>query len=202
MTFAELKELAKNGTFFFAKLHPEFFNISTERCPSGLSVSAEMQCEMTDSGAVHVKYKIEDVLNPTLSTECKNYLQKIAQSTSTGYSSSLLILTDGSASHITMMNICSTEGCVQDITGNVFLFMKNRYLPVLKFTDKVPEQNPLDPFSPEHLAWMLCELVDNNTMSETKKHRWLGYVQGVMAVLGLITVSTERDETREFLNGK
>lgn len=53
-----------------------------------------------------------------------------------------------------------------------------------------------------HLLWMLKELQDNyNGMSETKRHRWLGYVQGVMVMKKLITVDDERTATRPIFNG-
>ncbi len=53
-----------------------------------------------------------------------------------------------------------------------------------------------------HLLWMLREIQhDWNGMSETKRHRWLGYVQGVMVMKGLITVEDERIRTRPMFNG-
>ena len=52
-----------------------------------------------------------------------------------------------------------------------------------------------------HLLWMLHELTNNTEQSETKKHRWLGYVQGVMTAKGYITVLEEREFTRSILNG-
>lgn len=53
-----------------------------------------------------------------------------------------------------------------------------------------------------HLLWMLSELQnDYSGMSETKRHRWLGYIQGVMVMKGLITVDDERTVTRPIFNG-
>ena len=52
-----------------------------------------------------------------------------------------------------------------------------------------------------HIAWMLYELEHNQEMSLTKKHRWLGYVQGVLTVAGYIEVDSERDLTRGIFNG-
>ena len=57
------------------------------------------------------------------------------------------------------------------------------------------------PMSAPHLLWMLNEIETSDTMSTTKKHRWLGYVQGVMTALGWITVQEERDFTRNIFNG-
>lgn len=53
-----------------------------------------------------------------------------------------------------------------------------------------------------HLMWMLCELLENRDQSETKKHRWLGFIQGVMICKGYLTVTEERELTRPILNGK
>ena len=53
-----------------------------------------------------------------------------------------------------------------------------------------------------HLLWMLNEIQDGcNGMSETKRHRWLGYIQGVMVMKNLITVNDERNATRPVFNG-
>ncbi|WQN06691.1 hypothetical protein [Escherichia phage vB-Eco-KMB37] len=49
---------------------------------------------------------------------------------------------------------------------------------------------------------MLNEIQDGcNDMSETKRHRWLGYIQGVMIMKNLITVDDERNATRPVFNG-
>jgi hypothetical protein len=52
-----------------------------------------------------------------------------------------------------------------------------------------------------HLLWMLHELLLNKEQSITKKHRWLGYVQGVMIAKKYMTVLQERELTRNILNG-
>lgn len=80
----------------------------------------------------------------------------------------------------------------------------NRYLLVLKF--KYPFQTPAQncdmPFSGQHLMWMLEAVRDSETMPDTKKHRWLGFVQGVLSYQGLINVDEERDITRPIFNGE
>lgn len=58
------------------------------------------------------------------------------------------------------------------------------------------EQNPI------HLLWMLNEIEFNNDQSETKKHRWLGYIQGILISKGVFNVIDERNSTRDILNGK
>jgi hypothetical protein len=77
----------------------------------------------------------------------------------------------------------------------------NRYIYFTGDTEYVICQKPGNETSYIHLVWMLDEIKNNDTMSITKKHRWLGYVQGIMVVLKLISVSDERDNTRDILNG-
>ncbi len=58
-----------------------------------------------------------------------------------------------------------------------------------------------DHFNTQHLQWMLGELQTNTEMSVTKKHRWLGFIQGVLVCHGLITVNEERNFTRDIFKG-
>lgn len=48
----------------------------------------------------------------------------------------------------------------------------------------------------------LCrEAIDNgHTYPADKMHRWLGFIQGVLAVQGLIDVDTEREYTRPLFH--
>lgn len=55
--------------------------------------------------------------------------------------------------------------------------------------------------TPQHLIWMLDQLTGVG-QSNTKRHRWLGYVQGIMVAAGLITVQEEREVTRGVFNGE
>ena len=73
----------------------------------------------------------------------------------------------------------------------------------LKNPDLICVSEPLegDETNDIHLLWMLHELTNNTEQSETKKHRWLGYIQGVMTVKSYITVLEEREFTRSILNG-
>lgn len=84
------------------------------------------------------------------------------------------------------------------IHGNFYPDLRQRYFDLLNTT---PIENPSEPLTDSHLAWMLTEL-SSTEMSETKKHRWLGYIQGCMAFRGFITVNEERDVTREVFKGK
>lgn len=56
--------------------------------------------------------------------------------------------------------------------------------------------------SPKHLQWMLTEIQVNHDQELTKKHRWLGFIQGLMVAHGITTVPLERDYTRNILNGQ
>lgn len=47
-----------------------------------------------------------------------------------------------------------------------------------------------------HLRWMLIQL--RGDVTGNKAHRWLGFIQGVMAERGIISVQEERDFTRPF----
>lgn len=84
------------------------------------------------------------------------------------------------------------------IHGDFFNDLRQRYFDLLNCT---PIENPSEPLSDTHIAWMLTKLSDVD-MSETKKHRWLGYIQGCMAYRGLITVNEERDNTRQIFKGR
>lgn len=85
----------------------------------------------------------------------------------------------------------------------------NRYIDILNLElhnsglYAVLEIKPLegDETNDIHLLWMLHELLLNKEQSITKKHRWLGYVQGVMIAKKYMTVLQERELTRNILNG-
>lgn len=85
----------------------------------------------------------------------------------------------------------------------------NRYIDILNLElhtsgfYAVLEIKPLegDETNDIHLLWMLHELTNNTEQSETKKHRWLGYIQGIMTIKGYINVLEERELTRNILNG-
>lgn len=61
----------------------------------------------------------------------------------------------------------------------------------------VREDNP----SLNHLAWMIQEIKDNILLwSEGKTGRWLGFIQGVLCVQGITTISLERERNTKFSN--
>ena len=63
------------------------------------------------------------------------------------------------------------------------------------------EQKSGDETNPIHLIWMLQQIKDNTEMSQTKRHRWLGYIQGVLVMKGVFSVEEEREYTRPIFNG-
>ena len=58
-----------------------------------------------------------------------------------------------------------------------------------------------DETNPIHLLWMLDMIENDKTQSITKKHRWLGYIQGVLVCKNVFSVQEEREYTRDILNG-
>lgn len=74
----------------------------------------------------------------------------------------------------------------------------NRYIDLLGGISSYNGQST-DKTSNPHLCWMLTTIL---TMydNDPKAHRWLGFVQGVMAVKGLIDVDEERELTRVLFN--
>lgn len=74
----------------------------------------------------------------------------------------------------------------------------DRYDHYLSEDTKLPETGYQ---SASHLRGMITQLRYDTSQSLTKKHRWLGYIQGVMCAHGLIDVDTERDWTRGLFRG-
>lgn len=74
----------------------------------------------------------------------------------------------------------------------------DRYDHYLSEDTKLPETGYQ---SALHLRGMITQLRFDTSQSLTKKHRWLGYIQGVMCTHGLIDVDTERDWTRGLFRG-
>lgn len=57
-------------------------------------------------------------------------------------------------------------------------------------------------FNYNHLCWMLDKIIGDSSMSDIKKNRWLGYVQGCLTKDDQLNVDEERDRTRQIFNGK
>ena len=72
-----------------------------------------------------------------------------------------------------------------------------RYLTVLE-ANKLEDG---DETSAANLAWMCRTAIEGNmTLPLDKLSRWLGFVQGVMAVRGMISVEGERDFSRPLFH--
>lgn len=89
------------------------------------------------------------------------------------------------------------------ITKLVFRYQEILLLKIDHIDGSILDPKPLenDETNDLHLLWMLLEILVNEDQSDTKKHRWLGYIQGVMVMKGYITVMDEWDATRDVLNG-
>lgn len=97
---------------------------------------------------------------------------------------------------------------LHDELGDLGLVAASFYPQLLNHYRKIIEENgdrlPTSEesrASQKHLLWMLTEIEGNNDQSLTKKHRWLGYIQGTLCAYGLTTVDTEREFTRNIFNG-
>jgi hypothetical protein len=50
-----------------------------------------------------------------------------------------------------------------------------------------------------HLTWMIGQLL-SGAVTGDKAHRWLGFIQGVLAARGFLNVDDERNRTRPYLS--
>lgn len=74
----------------------------------------------------------------------------------------------------------------------------SRYIEILGGISSYNGQGP-DKTSNKHLCWMLHQ-ISFMSVNDPKAHRWLGFVQGVMACKGLIDVDQERELTRAIFS--
>lgn len=51
-----------------------------------------------------------------------------------------------------------------------------------------------------NLRWMVDRCLSDETMPLDKINRWVGFIQGVLAVQGLLSVAAERDRTRPIFH--
>jgi hypothetical protein len=52
----------------------------------------------------------------------------------------------------------------------------------------------------ENLRWMVDRCLSDETMPLDKVSRWVGFIQGVLATKGLLSVAEERDRTRPIFH--
>jgi len=142
----------------------------------------ERMIDLIERGRLQIhagaKFVIEQYLNGTLDSLDTSL-----------YSNSVLISID-------MLKKMQEES--KPIHGDFYPELRQRYFDLLNCE---PVENSNEALTDSHLAWMLTEL-SKPDMSETKKHRWLGYIQGVMATKSHIVVNEERDATRDVFKGK
>lgn len=51
-----------------------------------------------------------------------------------------------------------------------------------------------------NLRWMIMRCLGDDTMPTDKISRWIGFIQGVLATKGLLSVAAERDRTRPLFH--
>lgn len=83
----------------------------------------------------------------------------------------------------------------------VVLKMVDHLREVVGLFTTIPRQEPGNNPSMHHLVWMLDQIQWDTTQSLTKKHRWIGYIQGVLIERGIMDMTTERNITRDILRG-
>lgn len=83
-----------------------------------------------------------------------------------------------------------------------FQIVANTYIDILTDISIKPLESPDTPFEKSHLLWMLIQINELKLSSDTKSHRWLGYVQGIMCYEGIISVNSQRNITRDIFNGE
>lgn len=84
---------------------------------------------------------------------------------------------------------------LREVNAKIF----TRYLDVIALVDDDPlKEHPR--LSLDNLAWM-CRTALETPMPDDKASRWLGFIQGCLAMRGLIDVDEERDLTRPLFHG-
>lgn len=69
------------------------------------------------------------------------------------------------------------------------------------FAGVAPRQSEENFTNAHHLVGMLQQIAQS-TIPRVKANRWLGYVQGILVMKGMLDVQTERDATRSIFNGE
>lgn len=74
-------------------------------------------------------------------------------------------------------------------------------LPAIAALDASPlDKKGQKEVSAENLGWMAKEIAAHPEWPIDKASRWLGFIQGVLAVLGFLSVKKERDRTRPLFH--
>lgn len=83
-----------------------------------------------------------------------------------------------------------------------FEIVASKYICLLRDRGIVAAQDPNGTTEYSHLLWMLQVIAYDQSLPETKRNRWLGFVQGVLVCKGDIEIKAERDSTREIFKGE
>ena len=86
-----------------------------------------------------------------------------------------------------------TETTVR-VASNVILGRYEDILLVCDFEDVPPSTGA------KHLRWMCRTAREQTDWPEDKQARWLGFIQGVLVMRGLLSVEAERDATRPLFH--
>jgi hypothetical protein len=90
-----------------------------------------------------------------------------------------------------------SEATVRSATKTLF----ERYLRLIREGAPIDESSLPDEASSDHLTWMCVQSLENlYKWPEDKLSRWLGYVQGVLAVRYIIDIQEERDLSRPLFH--
>ena len=89
------------------------------------------------------------------------------------------------------------------VPPHVDVRITGRYIDLLKKRGHIPMQDPSGSvLEGNHLLWMLFQIRNGALSSQTKAHRWLGFVQCALCVLRIVELREERDFTRDIFNGE
>lgn len=73
--------------------------------------------------------------------------------------------------------------------------------PLLFLVQTQTEASPPPPLTGlDNLEFLLTRILEDESLPEDKIHRWIGFVQGVLAARGIIDVNFERDRTRPIFH--
>lgn len=88
------------------------------------------------------------------------------------------------------------------VTRQMFLRYAEMLSASTKEQDKLPTEGQGDSCcTPEHLLWMCTTALHNlENWPTDKSHRWLGFIQGCLAMQGIISVDSERDFSRPLFH--
>jgi hypothetical protein len=79
------------------------------------------------------------------------------------------------------------------MAGTYALDLKQRLEKLQKLQEQSKKYEACPPMTDTpHLIWMCDQIIQKAEFSETKAHRWIGYIQGVMTMRGLSSVEHER----------